>query len=80
MVIIGEVLHAEEKESECVQTDVCASDSDIQNMRDCADNSQSYPEDSDYYSTSSSDAGSIESNFEDWLKRKTKCKHRSYAD
>ena len=70
----------EEKESECAQTHVCVGDSDIQNMRYCADESQSYSEDSDCCSTSSSDAGSIESNFEDWLKRKTKCKHRSCRD
>ena len=74
----GSNKNTEEKESECDQKCVNESISEIIKMRDSEEDSQSYvhPDESDFYGTSSSDEGSVESNFEDWCKRKTKFKEK----
>ena len=74
----------EEKELESAQKCVHESVSGIRKIVDSEEDSQNHmhPDESNHHGTSSSDEGSVESNFEDWYKRKTKCKkkHKSYSD
>ena len=73
-----------EKELEFAQKCVHASISEMRKRREPEEDSQNYmhPDESDYYGTSRSDEGSVESNSEDWCKRKIKHKgkHKSYSD
>ena len=58
--------------------------SEIRKMKDSEEDSQRHvhPDESDFCGASSSDEGSVEINFEDWCKRKTKCKetHKHHSD
>ena len=73
-----------DKESESKQKYKNESVSDIRKIRESEENRQRHmhPDESDCYGTSSSDQCSVDSNFEDWYKRKTKCKEKckSYSD
>ena len=71
------------KDIESIKTGEHASDNQQSSNSEGDSQSNFYPEESDFYETSSSDEGSVASNFEDWYnnqRARHKGKHKSYSD